>query len=277
MKRPNLLFSTALLALATAACIGTRVEETEHCTETQHGNVTVEYLSTGFNWELSPGVNTTCFPATQESYPGEYDDDGKPVGEKVLALTPDSVDLALDFSFEWSIPRETYFENVFKTKRNMARFEQSMANAAREAGRNTISTFRSGEALNNREKFGDALHKNLQRSIGSLAKVEKAYVRAMDVPQKVREAREIVFQQNLEMDRALKQRRIDSVNNVTAVQNAQTEAEKRRLNAQVYANEDYREFEIKKAQAASIGNICHGVTTCFIGANVADKFFAGVK
>lgn len=275
LAKNSKLFPVALVFLVTTGCFGMRVDETELCTETQWGNAVTPIMHKGWNWQISPGLDGTCFPATQQIYPGGLDKHDQPNAETVAALTRDSVDLTLEFAFEHQINPTFYYDSVFKTKRDMSRFEATVTNAAREGARATIGTWRSGAALTQREEFGDSLKRALQRSLGGLTKVTRVYVRGMDLPPKVREAREAVFQQNMAEQQALKQRRIDSVGNVTKIQNANTEYEIRRVNARVFENKVFAEIEVKKAQAQALGSICGEASTCIIGGNVMDKFMAG--
>lgn len=256
-------------------CFGTRVDETEFCTETRWGNAITPIMKTGWNWQISPGLGSTCFPASQQLYPGGRDEKGQPIGDVVVALTTDSVDLTLEFAFEYEIPRAVYYDSVFKKKREPEAFLQTVANVAREGARLPVTRFRSGSALSERDRFGDSLKVSLQRSAGGLFNVTRVYVRDMDLPQKVRDARELVFQQNMELDRALKQRRIDSVGNVTKIQNAQTDYEVRSQQAKVFENKVFADIEVKKAQAKAMGDLCGQAQTCIIGGTVMDKWMAG--
>lgn len=264
-----------LLALISAVtlsgCFGQSIDETQLCTETRYGNVTTPIMDKGWAWLVI--ADATCFPATQQVYPGDTDDDGKPNAEIVSALTRDSVDLKVEFAFEHVIPREQYFDSVFKTKRSVDNFQLALVNGAREGARSAIGNARSGDAFNNREQFGDSLQAALQRSIGGLTHITRVYVRDMDLPAKVREAREAVFQQSLALDQALKQRRIDSVGNVTKIQNAETHFKVSEAQARVYKdNPELKDLEIKKAQAAALGNVCGRATTCIIGGSVMDTW-----
>lgn len=270
-------FPVALVVLTVTGCVGTRVDETQFCTETRFGNVSQQVMPKGWNWQIAPGLSTTCFPATQQVYPGGLDKDDKPNAETVSALTRDSVDLTVEFAFEHHIAAETYYDSVFKTKRNDQNFHLALSNAAREGARSAIGNVaNSGAAFNNREAFGDSVKKALQRSLGGLTHVTRVYIRDMDLPQTVRSARETVYKQNLAKDQALKQRVIDSVGNVTRIQNAETDFRVAAAKARVYTeNKALGDLEVKKAQAAALGDLCGQATTCIVGGNVMDKFMAG--
>jgi regulator of protease activity HflC (stomatin/prohibitin superfamily) len=269
-----------ILAAGLIGC-GDRVDETELCTTTRYGNVTKPVTEIGWEWTIFSDL--TCFPGTQQVYPGGWEESrgGRkvPVAERVSALTPDSVDLTLEYAFEYQIPKATYFDSVFKTKRTPDNFDLAVANAGREGARSAIAGWRSGEAFNRREAFGDSLRASLQRSLGGLARVSRVYVRDMDLPPKVREAREAVFQQNMALDQALKQRKIDSVGNVTKIQNANTEAEVNAAKARVYkTNPELANLEVKKAQAEAFASLLKACqSNCQVGATVLDQFLGRDK
>lgn len=269
------LLLLSLLWLGTG-CLGQRIDETELCTQTRYGNVTDPIMDKGWAWLIVS--DATCFPATQQVYPGGRDKDGKPIAERVSALTRDSVDLTVEFAFEHQIQLTTYYDSVFKTKRGVDMFQLAIGNAAREGARAAIGNSHSGRAFNDREAFGDSLQAALQRSVGGLTHITRVYVRDMDLPTAVRGAREAIFQQSIAYDQAMKQRKIDSVSNVTRVQNAETDFKVSNAKARVYTeNKVLADLEVKKAQAAALGAICGQAQTCIVGGSVMDTWKVGAK
>lgn len=256
-------------AVVLSAC-GTRVDETELCTATRYGNVVEKVLNPGFRFQVIE--DATCFPKTQQVYPGGVNDDGKPNSQVVEALTRDSVKLRIELAVEHQINPATYFDSVFVPKRNFDNFQIAVGNSVQEGARIAIGSVNSGDAFLQREKFGEELEEAIQRSVGGLTHITRVYLRDMQLPTVVEEARQKVYEQGIAEQQALKQRRIDSLNNVTRVQNAEASQRVAMLQAATYTkNPVLADLEVKKARAEALGKVCSGTTTCILGSSILES------
>jgi hypothetical protein len=256
------------LAILLAAC--TRVDETELCTLTTYGNVSEKVMSPGL--EMTVIDEVTCFPKIQQVYPGGRTEDNQPNSVVVEALTRDSVKLTIALAVEHQINAGTYFDSVFVPKRTTDNFEIAVGNGVREGARVAIGGVNSGEAFLNREVFGTALEQAIQRSLGSLTHVTRVYLTDMDLPPVVEEARQKVYEQGIAEQQALKQRRIDSLNNVTKLQNSETAMRVQDMRGRTYENNPVlADLEVKKANAEAMAKICAGTSTCILGSSVLES------
>lgn len=256
MRKIGLL---AVLVLA-AAC--ERIDETEHCVETRYGNVTKEKAPEGLNAAVLSDY--TCFKLTEQNYPGNNE---KEVIDN--APTRDSTLIAGDVAMTWQYNRATVFE-VFKAKRNPDAVMFEIQNALRDGFRSAVATQSTENLLGpQRAQFDSVVKVHVQRKLGSIAVVNKVFIRGIVLPQSITQARERIVKQAADLREAQNKLEIAQANAAAEIAQARGQAESKRLLAVSYQQSPkILELEIAKEYA----KICGEATTCILGASALDRF-----
>lgn len=244
----------------------TRVDSTDHCVLTRYGKVIERKMDTGLNF--TPFADATCFRMVEQNFPDHAE--GK---EVIAATTADPVTVQGDVAIIWSYDPGTIYD-VFLEKRSPPAVEVEVRNAIREGYRNAINSWTVNRIFSaERSKLADDVKQQIQAKLGDRARVHQVFVRDIQIPPQIEEARISAARQAQILDQAQKQFVIDSVNARAQVMKAEAEARAKQLEAEAYAsNPRLLELETAKAMANGLAQACKGVQTCVIGGSVMDTW-----
>jgi len=243
----------------------TKVDQTDYCIETRFGKIVDEHMTTGM--ALTVFSEATCFPLTDVNFPSQGDT------EQIEAQTADPVTVLGDVGVVYAYDPASV-NQVFIAKRTPAAAEIEILNAIREGYRTALAGWTVADIFSGRRtELSDSVRAHIQRKLGDLAMIKRAYVRDIKIPKTIEDARIGAVAQAQVLDSTLKRFAIDSVAARATVIRAQAQAEATRLQAQAYAsNPALLELERSKALAEGIARACSGpqITTCVIGGTVLD-------
>jgi regulator of protease activity HflC (stomatin/prohibitin superfamily) len=252
----------ALVAFFTGC---TKVDQTTYCIETRFGKVVNEHMNTGMAFTVFS--EATCFPLTDVNFPSQGST------EQIEAQTADPVTVTGDVGVVYAYDPASV-NKVFIAKRTPAAAEIEILNAIREGYRTALAGWTVADIFSNRRsELSDSVRAHIQRKLGDLAMIKRAYVRDIKIPKTIEDARIGAVAQAQVLDSTLKRFAIDSVAARATVIRAQAEAEATRLRASAYStNPALVELERSKALAEGIARACSGpqITTCVIGGTVLD-------
>lgn len=257
-----LLVMVGLLAFFTGC---TKVDQTDYCIETRFGKVVTDHMNTGM--AMTVFSEATCFPLTDVNFPSQGNT------EQIEAQTADPVTVTGDVGVVYAYDPASV-NGVFIAKRTPAAAEIEILNAIREGYRTALAGWTVADIFSNRRsELSDSVRAHIQRKLGNLAMIKRAYVRDIKIPKTIEDARIGAVAQAQVLDSTLKRFAIDSVAARATVIRAQAEAEATRLRASAYStNPALVELERSKALAEGIARACSGpqITTCVIGGTVLD-------
>lgn len=113
MNKLKVMAAFAML-LFTTACFE-KVDATEHCVETRYGKVVNPKAGDGLVSTMT--TTLTCFPTTQQQFPGGSVTGEDASAEKVEFLTRDSIMMAADIAILWKYSNPN---DAFNTRRSHA-------------------------------------------------------------------------------------------------------------------------------------------------------------
>lgn len=259
----TLLLTMVVLAVVFTGC--TKIDQTEYCIETRFGKVVNEHMATGM--ALTIFSEATCFPLTDVNFPATGG------SETIDAQTADPVTVTGDVGVVYAYDPASV-NRVFIAKRRPGAAEIEILNAIREGYRTALAGWTVEDIFSNRRAaLSDSVQVHIQRKLGDLATIKRAFVRDIRIPQTIENARIGAVAQAQVLDSTLKRFAIDSVAARATVIRAQAEAEATRLRGAAYAaNPSLVQLEIAKAMADGIARACAGqaITTCVIGGSVMD-------
>ena len=243
----------------------TKIDQTEYCIETRFGKVVDEHMSTGM--ALTVFSEATCFPLTDVNFPASGGT------ETIDAQTADPVTVTGDVGVVYAYDPASV-NRVFIAKRTPGAAEIEILNAIREGYRTALAGWTVADIFSTRRaELSDSVRSHIQRKLGDLAAIKRAYVRDIRIPKTIEDARIGAVAQAQVLDSTLKRFAIDSVAARATIIRAQAEAEATRLRGAAYAaTPALVQLEIAKAMADGIARACAGqaITTCVIGGSVMD-------
>lgn len=268
-------FKPLALLIAILALVGcTSVDATEHCIRTRYGKVVDKQMQPGLNWTWGVGDNT-CFKMVEHNYPGGTDKDGQPLAETMEAQTSDPITVVGEVALVYKYDPNTIFQ-VFMEKRSPEQVEIEITNSIRSGYRAAIGKFSVAELFSQRDRFSDSVKAAVQRQIGHRAIITNLFIRSIQVPAVIEQARIAAAQQAQILDKAQKQEAIADANAKSIVITAEGEARANQLRANSYtSNPKLLDLEIARARAEGIKEVCSHSTTCIIGGSVADTWLTG--
>lgn len=246
-----------------------KVDATEHCVETRFGKVVNERVSDGITSVIT--TDLTCFPTTQQQFPGGSVTGENASSEKVEFLTRDSIMMTADIAINW---KYTNAFQAFTTRRSHAAVLSELTNAVRSGVRDAGATVGLTDLMGtNRagldEKFREAI--NLQMS--KYATVEKVYLRSVGIPPNIQALWQQTLAQQAEQTKARAAFITDSLNARRTVVTAEAEARKVALETQALATSPVvLQLRMAEAMANGFANICARATTCIVGGSVMDTW-----
>lgn len=280
-------FQSALmvtLALFTAAAC-TSVDDTEHCVKTRFGRVVDEHMGSGINNMMLH--DATCFDMTDQNFP----ENGEATAME--AQTNDPVTVTGDVSVIFAYDPESVFQ-VFLDKRSEASAHLEVSNAIRSGYRNAIAGWSVDDIFSERRsELGESVRREIQALLQATdssgtpyqrATIKTVFVRDIQIPQRIEDARVEATRQQQVLDQAQQQFVIDSVNARALVLGAEAEAEAVTLQAAAYAaNPALLQLEMARAYANGLAGICTARTinpdgrvletvaaNCIVGGSIAD-------
>lgn len=261
-----------LALVALTAC--DRVDQTEYCVKTQYGNVTDKDLKPGLVFTGAPGVELTCFSMTDQNFPEKHDESDSAStlvmsvatggGEQPLTI---QVEVSAVYAFD---PNTVY--NVFLAKRREDKAEVEVFNSIQEGTRAAFGQWTVNEIFSGqRADLSDSLKAHIQRKLGTRAIIKNVFVKNIQLPQAIEQARIAAAQQAQVLAKAQQQFVIDSQNARGTIMKAEAEARANELRAQSYqSNAKLLDLEIAKVWSEGLGNACRDAQTCIIGGQVMD-------
>lgn len=250
------------VVLSTAAC--TQVDSTEHCVGTRYGNITEPKMQTGLN--LTILTSATCFSLQENNFPEK-----KGESESFSAATRDPVELTGSVS---AVYRFKNVNQLFVEKRSPENAEIQMHNALRDAITTATAMFTIDQMFGpGRSAFNDSVRAIAQRKAGNNIQFVTIYLKDLQPPQQIAQARITAARKESELQSAERQKSIDSVNAMSVVLKAEAEAKRQELEARAMAvSPEVLKLRAAQAMAAGMKDICKGTQTCIIGGNVLDKY-----
>lgn len=257
-----------LLFLMTACA---KVDATEHCVETRFGKVTNQRVNDGITTIVT--TDLTCFPTTQQQFPGGAITGENAASEKVEFLTRDSIMMSADIAINW---KYTDAFQAFTTRRSHEAVLSELTNAVRSGVRDAGATIGLTDLMGtNRsgldEKFREAI--NLQMS--KYATVEKVYLRSVGIPPNIQALWQQTLAQQAEQTKARAAYITDSLNARRTVITAEAQARKVELETKALATSPaVLQLRTAEAMAKGFSGICAKATTCIVGGSVMDTWKA---
>lgn len=255
-----------------AAC--SRVDQTEYCVKTNYGNVSDKDLKPGLVFTGSPGAELTCFSMTDQNFPEKHDGDDSSStlimnvqtggGEQPLTI---QVEVSGVYAFD---PTTIY--SVFLAKRNEPAAEVEVFNSIQEGTRAAFGQWTVNEIFSGqRADLSDSLKAHIQRKLGTRAIMKNVFVKNIQLPAAIENARIAAAQQAQVLSKAQQQFVIDSQNARGVIMKAEADARANELRGQSYqSNAKLLDLEIAKVWSEGLGNACREATTCIIGGQVMD-------
>ncbi len=256
MKRTMLIGLVALLG----AC--TTVHQTEQCVETRYGKIVNPRMDNGLNSTMIDVAN--CFPVTDLNYPEQGTE-----AHEFQASTSDPVVVDGKITVVYTY---TNIENLYLEKRTEQAAHVQMLSALNEGITVATSRFTIDQLFGpQRGTFGDSVKVIAQRKAGPNILIKQVFLRDLTPPKSIADARVNAARKETELQSAKRQLQIDSASARGVVIKAEADARRQELEARALATSP----EVLKLRAAeAMAHLCNGVSTCIIGGNVMDKWFA---
>jgi regulator of protease activity HflC (stomatin/prohibitin superfamily) len=251
-----------------------KIDSTEHCVLTRFGTVTNPKVETGP--EIVLLSNLTCFPLTQQQFPGGSVRGEESAGETVEFLTRDSIMMKANIAILW---KYTNVGSAFETRRAHDAVLSELSNSVRAGSRDAGATIGLTDLMGaKRAGLDEVFRTAINERMSDYATIEKVYIREVQIPQNIQSLWTATLSQQAKQAEARAAYITDSLNARRTVIVAQASAEATRLTAQAMAvSPAVLKFRSDSVMAAGMKEICGRATTCIVGGNVADKFFAGIN
>lgn len=264
-------FKPLAILIAILALLGCNsVNTTDHCIQTRYGKVIDQHMDPGLNW--TPASSVTCFSMVEHNYPGGTDKEGQPLAEVMEAQTSDPITVTGEVALVYKYDPATIYQ-VYLDKRSPEQVEIEVTNSVRAGYRAAIGKFSVAELFSQREQFSDSVKAAVQRRIGHRAIITNIFIRNIQVPPVIEQARIAAAQQAQVLDKALKQQGIAEANAKATIAQAEGDAKANQLRAQSYSsNPKLLDLEIAKAKAEGMASVCSKSSTCIIGGSIADTW-----
>lgn len=258
----------AALAIFSTACFSF-VDATEQCVETRYGSVLNE--NTGSGPVSTITTHLTCFPITQQQFPGGHLQNGEVANEHIEFLTRDSVMVGIDFAINWKYAN--VFE-AFKTRRSHEAVLSELSNAMRSGAREAGATVGLSDFFGAKRAGMDAVFQEaFNRQMSKYAHIEKVYLNRVALPKTIQDAWLATQTSQAQQKQASAQFITDSLNARRVVITAAAGAEKMRLENQAMAvSPAVIQLRIAETMANGMAKVCAGAQTCILGGSVMDTW-----
>lgn len=246
-----------------------KVDATEHCVKTRWGKVVTPKVENG----LTPTVTTvlTCFPLTQQQFPGNAVRGEEAASETVEFLTRDSIMMTADIALNW---KYVNVDSAFTTRRSHDAVLSEMANAVRSGARDAGATIGLKDLMGaNRAGLDETFRKAINEQMSDYALIEKVYIRSVQIPPNIQQLWTQTIAMTAEQTKARAQFLTDSLNARRTVIVAEAEARKTELETRALATSpEVLRLRMAEAMAAGLAKVCNGASTCIIGGSVMDTW-----
>ncbi len=246
-----------------------KVDATEHCVKTRWGKVVTPKVENG----LTPTVTTdlTCFPLTQQQFPGGAVRGEEAASETVEFLTRDSIMMSAEIALNW---KYVNVDSAFTTRRSHDAVLSEMANAVRSGARDAGATIGLRDLMGaNRAGLDEVFRKAINDQMSDYALVEKVYIRKVQIPANIQQLWTQTIAMTAEQTKARAQFLTDSLNARRVVITAEADARKVELETRALATSpEVLRLRTAEAFAKGFSEICKGVQTCIIGGSVMDTW-----
>ena len=246
-----------------------KVDATEHCVQTRFGKVTNMKVENGPTLVVISDL--TCFPLTQQQFPGGTVRGEESAGETVEFLTRDSIMMKSNVAILW---KYTDVGNAFETRRAHDAVLSELSNSVRAGVRDAGATIGLTDLMGaKRAGLDEVLREAINKQMSDYVTIEKVYIRQVDIPANIQSLWTATLSQQAKQAEARAAYITDSLNARRTVINAEAAAEATRLTAQAMAvSPAVLKFRSDSVLAAGMKEICGRATTCIVGGTVADKF-----
>lgn len=246
-----------------------KVDATEHCVKTRWGRVTVPKVENGLTSTVMSEL--TCFPLTQQQFPGGTVRGEEAASEKVEFLTRDSIMMTADIALNW---KYVNVDSAFVTRRSHDAVLSEMANAVRSGARDAGATIGLRDLMGtNRAGLDEVFRKAINNQMSDYALVEKVYIRGVQIPPNIQALWTQTIAMSAEQTKARAQFLTDSLNARRTVIVAEAEARKVELETRALATSpEVLRLRTAEAMAKGLSEVCGRAQTCIIGGSVMDTW-----
>jgi regulator of protease activity HflC (stomatin/prohibitin superfamily) len=246
-----------------------KVDATEHCVKTRWGRVITQKVENGLTSTIA--ADLTCFPLTQQQFPGGAVRGEEAASETVEFLTRDSIMMSAEIALNW---KYVNVDSAFTTRRSHDAVLSEMSNAVRSGARDAGATIGLRDLMGaNRAGLDEVFRKAINMQMSDYVIVEKVYIRKVDIPSNIQTLWTQTIAMTAEQTKARAQFLTDSLNARRTVIVAEAEARKVELETRALATSpEVLRLRTAEAFANGFANICKGVTTCIIGGSVMDTW-----
>ena len=266
------VMALAVMTMFTTACFSV-VDATEHCVETRFGKVVNQKVSDGL--VSTATTQLTCFPTTQQQFPGGTVKGEEAAAETVEFLTRDSIMMKADLAINW---KYTDANQAFATRRSHDAVLSELANAVRSAARDAGATIGLTDLMGaKRATLDETFREAINKQMSKYATVEKVYVRSIQIPPNIQALWTQTLAQQAEQTKARAAYITDSLNARRVVITAEAEARKTELETRALATSPaVLQLRMAEAMAQGLAQVCNGASTCIVGGSVMDTWKAGI-
>jgi regulator of protease activity HflC (stomatin/prohibitin superfamily) len=271
MNKLKVMAAFAML-LFTTACFE-KVDATEHCVETRYGKVVNPKAGDGLVSTMT--TTLTCFPTTQQQFPGGSVTGEDASAEKVEFLTRDSIMMAADIAILWKYSNPN---DAFNTRRSHAAVLSELANAVRAGARDAGATIGLTDLMGaKRAELDETFRLAINAQMSDYAQIEKVYIRGIAIPNNIQALWTQTLAQQAEQTKARAAFITDSLNARRTVIKAEAEARKVELETRALATSPaVLQLRTAEAMAKGLSQVCSKAQTCIIGGSVMDTWKSGM-
>ena len=245
------------------------VDSTEQCIETRYGTVVNQNVGSGPVSTIT--TNLTCFPSTQQQYPGGEVKGEDASSEKVEFLTRDSVMMTADIAINW---KYVDVNKAFMTRRSHDAVLSELTNAMRAGSRDAGATIGLTDLMGpGRAKLDETFRAAINNQMSKYATIEKVYIRGVTIPSNIQALWSQTIAMSAEQTKARAAFLTDSLNARRTVINAEAAARKTELETRALATSpEVLRLRTAEAMAKGMSELCGKATTCIIGGSVMDTW-----
>jgi regulator of protease activity HflC (stomatin/prohibitin superfamily) len=246
-----------------------KVDATEHCVKTRWGRVITPKVENGLTSTIA--ADLTCFPLTQQQFPGGAVRGEEAASETVEFLTRDSIMMSAEIALNW---KYVNVDSAFTTRRSHDAVLSEMSNAVRSGARDAGATIGLRDLMGaNRAGLDEVFRKAINEQMSDYVFVEKVYIRKVDIPSNIQTLWTQTIAMTAEQTKARAQFLTDSLNARRTVIVAEAEARKVELETRALATSPaVLQLRMAEAMAAGLAKVCSGATTCIVGGSVMDTW-----
>ncbi len=259
----------ALVVLIVGLSSFEKVDATEHCVKTRWGRVITPKVENGLTSTVA--AELTCFPLTQQQFPGGTVTGEEAASETVEFLTRDSIMMSAEIALNW---KYVNVDSAFTTRRSHDAVLSEMANAVRSGARDAGATIGLKDLMGaNRAGLDEVFRKAINMQMSDYALIEKVYIRKVQIPANIQQLWTQTIAMTAEQTKARAQFLTDSLNARSIIIKAEADARKTELETRALATSpEVLRLRMAEAMASGLAKVCSGASTCIIGGSVMDTW-----